>query len=141
MDPFIQYGVAAGLQAMQDSGLVVTEDNGDRIGAAIGSGIAGLGLIDENYTALVNGGPRKISSFLVPSTIGNIVDAHLSIAACADPAFPSPPPVLPGCIISDMQRALSLMIMQRSCWQGAPKKEARRLAFALHGRCRPQRES
>ncbi|MBT9433467.1 beta-ketoacyl-ACP synthase II [Candidatus Sodalis endolongispinus] len=79
MDAFIQYGVAAGLQAMQDSSLVVTEDNADRIGAAIGSGIGGLGLIKENHTALVNGGPRKISPFFVPSTIVNMVAGHLSI--------------------------------------------------------------
>lgn len=79
MDAFIQYGVAAGLQAMQHSGLVVTEDNADRIGAAIGSGIGGLGLIEENHTALVNGGPRKISPFFVPSTIVNMVAGHLSI--------------------------------------------------------------
>lgn len=79
MDAFIQYGVAAGLQAMQDSGLVVTEENADRIGAAIGSGIGGLGLIEENHSALVNGGPRKISPFFVPSTIVNMVAGHLSI--------------------------------------------------------------
>ncbi|CAJ0993514.1 beta-ketoacyl-ACP synthase II [Sodalis praecaptivus] len=79
MDAFIQYGVAAGLQAMQDSGLVVTEQNADRIGAAIGSGIGGLGLIEENHSALVNGGLRKISPFFVPSTIVNMVAGHLSI--------------------------------------------------------------
>lgn len=75
----MQYGVAAGLQAMQDSGLVVTEENSDRIGAAIGSGIGGLGLIEENHSVLVNGGPRKISPLLVPSTIVNMVAGHLSI--------------------------------------------------------------
>ncbi|CRY54206.1 MULTISPECIES: beta-ketoacyl-ACP synthase II [Yersinia] len=79
MDAFIQYGVAAGMQAMQDSGLEVTEANASRIGAAIGSGIGGLGLIEENHTSLVNGGPRKISPFFVPSTIVNMIAGHLTI--------------------------------------------------------------
>ena len=79
MDAFIQYGIVAGMQAMQDSGLVVTDENASRMGAAIGSGIGGLGLIEENHTSLVNGGPRKISPFFVPSTIVNMVAGHLSI--------------------------------------------------------------
>jgi 3-oxoacyl-[acyl-carrier-protein] synthase II len=79
MDAFIQYGIAAGIQAMRDSGLEVTEANASRIGAAIGSGIGGLGLIEENHGALVHGGPRKISPFFVPSTIVNMVAGHLSI--------------------------------------------------------------
>ncbi|CAM3478396.1 beta-ketoacyl-[acyl-carrier-protein] synthase II [Rouxiella silvae] len=79
MDIFIQYGVAAGIQAMQDSGLEVTEENAPRFGAAIGSGIGGLGLIEENHTLLVNGGPRKISPFFVPSTIVNMIAGQLSI--------------------------------------------------------------
>ena len=79
MDAFIQYGIVAGMQAMQDSGLEVTEANASRIGAAIGSGIGGLGLIEENHTALVNGGPRKISPFFVPSTIVNMIAGHLTI--------------------------------------------------------------
>jgi 3-oxoacyl-[acyl-carrier-protein] synthase II len=79
MDDFIQYGIVAGVQAMQDSGLEVTEENATRIGAAIGSGIGGLGLIEENHSSLVNGGPRKISPFFVPSTIVNMVAGHLTI--------------------------------------------------------------
>lgn len=79
MDVFIQYGIAAGIQAMRDSGLVVTEENAPRIGAAIGSGIGGLGLIEENHAALMNGGPRKISPFFVPSTIVNMIAGHLTI--------------------------------------------------------------
>ena len=79
MDAFIQYGIVAGVQAMQDSGLEVTEENATRIGAAIGSGIGGLGLIEENHSSLVNGGPRKISPFFVPSTIVNMVAGHLTI--------------------------------------------------------------
>lgn len=79
MDAFIQYGVVAGIQAMQDSGLVITDENADRIGAAIGSGIGGLGLIEENHDSLIHGGPRKISPFFVPSTIVNMIAGHLTI--------------------------------------------------------------
>lgn len=79
MDLFIQYGIAAGMQALDDSGLPVTEENAPRIGVAIGSGIGGLGLIETGHTALVNKGPRKISPFFVPSTIVNMIAGHLSI--------------------------------------------------------------
>jgi len=79
MDMFIQYGVVAGAQAFLDSGIEVTEQNAHRIGAAIGSGIGGLGLIEENHAALTKGGPRKISPFFVPSTIVNMVAGHLTI--------------------------------------------------------------
>lgn len=79
MDLFIQYGVAAGLQALEDSGLQVTEQNADRIGVSIGSGIGGLGLIEQNHSSLMAGGPRKLSPFFVPSTIINMAAGHLSI--------------------------------------------------------------
>jgi 3-oxoacyl-[acyl-carrier-protein] synthase II len=79
MDLFIQYGVVAGAQAMRDSGLEITAENAHRIGAAIGSGIGGLGLIEDNHLALLNGGPRKISPFFVPSTIINMIAGHLTI--------------------------------------------------------------
>ena len=79
MDLFIQYGVAAGLQALDDSGLEVTEQNATRIGVAIGSGIGGLGLIEQNHFSLIAGGPRKLSPFFVPSTIINMASGHLSI--------------------------------------------------------------
>ncbi len=79
MDLFIQYGVAAGMQALDDSGLSVTEENAPRVGVAIGSGIGGLGLIETGHTALVNKGPRKISPFFVPSTIVNMIAGHISI--------------------------------------------------------------
>lgn len=79
MDLFIQYGIAAGIQALDDSGLTITEENGPRIGAAIGSGIGGLGLIEAGHTALREKGPRKISPFFVPSTIVNMIAGHLSI--------------------------------------------------------------
>lgn len=79
MDLFIQYGIAAGKQALQDSGLEVTDDNAGRVGVAIGSGIGGLGLIEENHTKLTNSGPRRISPFFVPSTITNMISGFLSI--------------------------------------------------------------
>ncbi|GGA86944.1 3-oxoacyl-[acyl-carrier-protein] synthase 2 [Neiella marina] len=79
MDDFIQYGIAASIDALKDSGLEITEANAHRIGAAIGSGIGGLGLIEKNHSALESGGPRKISPFFVPSTIINMVAGHISI--------------------------------------------------------------
>ncbi|MEO2280774.1 beta-ketoacyl-ACP synthase II [Pseudoalteromonas pernae] len=79
MDLFIQYGIAAGLQALDDSGLEVTEANAERIGVAVGSGIGGLSLIEENHEKLLNVGPRKLSPFYVPSTIINMISGHLSI--------------------------------------------------------------
>jgi 3-oxoacyl-[acyl-carrier-protein] synthase II len=79
MDLFIQYGVAAGMQAIDDSGLQITEENAARVGVAIGSGIGGLELIESGHTALVEKGPRKVSPFFVPSTIVNMVAGNLSI--------------------------------------------------------------
>jgi 3-oxoacyl-[acyl-carrier-protein] synthase II len=79
MDLFIQYGVAAGIQALEDSGLAITEENNSRVGVAIGSGIGGLGLIEAGHKALLEKGPRKISPFFVPSTIVNMIAGHLSI--------------------------------------------------------------
>ena len=79
MDIFIHFGIAAGIQALDDSGLEVTEANADRIGVAIGSGIGGLPTIEKNRDAFVAGGPRKISPFFVPSSIINMVSGNLSI--------------------------------------------------------------
>ncbi|CAE6893747.1 beta-ketoacyl-ACP synthase II [Vibrio alginolyticus] len=79
MDLFIQYGVAAGIQALDDSGLQITEENAARVGVAIGSGIGGLELIESGHTSLVEKGPRKVSPFFVPSTIVNMVAGNLSI--------------------------------------------------------------
>lgn len=79
MDLFIQFGIAAAKQALADSGLEVTEQNAKRVGAAIGSGIGGLGLIEENHTKLTNSGPRRVSPFFVPSTITNMIAGFLSI--------------------------------------------------------------
>jgi len=80
MDLFIQYGVAAGVQAVKDSGIEVTEENAPRIGVAIGSGIGGLGLIEQNHEKMLKASsPRKLSPFFVPSTIINMISGHLSI--------------------------------------------------------------
>ncbi len=79
MDLFIQYGLAAGTQAFEDSGLEITEKNANRIGVAIGSGIGGLGLIEENHSKYLKGGVRKLSPFFCPSTILNMVSGQLSI--------------------------------------------------------------
>lgn len=79
MDLFIQYGIAAGLMAYKDSGLEVTPENAVRVGCAIGSGIGGLGLIEQNVETLIKSGPRRVSPFFVPSTIINMVSGHLSI--------------------------------------------------------------
>jgi 3-oxoacyl-[acyl-carrier-protein] synthase II len=79
MDLFIQYGIAAGIQALNDSGLEVTEENAARVGVAIGSGIGGLDLIESGHSSLVEKGPRKVSPFFVPSTIVNMVAGNLSI--------------------------------------------------------------
>ncbi len=79
MDPFIHYGLAAGSQAIKDSGLDVTEENATRIGVAIGSGIGGLPGIEKGTQTFLEGGPRKISPFFVPSNIINMVSGNLSI--------------------------------------------------------------
>lgn len=79
MDLFIQYGIAAGMQALKDSGLEIKEENAERVGVAVGSGIGGLGLIEENHSKLLASGPRKISPFFVPSTITNMISGFLSI--------------------------------------------------------------
>ena len=79
MDPFIHYGIGAGVQAINDSGFEVTEENADRIGVAIGSGIGGLPGIEKSNEAYIKGGPKKISPFFVPSNIINMVSGNLSI--------------------------------------------------------------
>ncbi|MBY5991078.1 beta-ketoacyl-ACP synthase II [Ferrimonas balearica] len=79
MDVFIQYGLAASVQAIRDAGLEVTESNAHRIGAAIGAGMGGLELIEANHSQLTKSGPRRISPFFVPSTIINMIAGHLSI--------------------------------------------------------------
>ena len=79
MDPFIHYGIAAGTQALRDSGLEVTEANAPRIGVAVAAGIGGLHTIEHTSIELHEKGPRRVSPFFVPSSIINMVSGHLSI--------------------------------------------------------------
>ncbi|CAG2151124.1 beta-ketoacyl-ACP synthase II [Cupriavidus plantarum] len=79
MDTFIHYGIAAGSQALRDSGLEVTEANAERIGVLVGSGIGGLPMIEDTQMVLANRGPRRISPFFVPGSIINMISGHLSI--------------------------------------------------------------
>lgn len=79
MDTFIHYGIAAGKEAIDDSGIEVTDENAYRIGVAIGAGIGGLPGIEAGYDAYLKGGPRKISPFFVPSNIINMIAGNLSI--------------------------------------------------------------
>ncbi|HEX3845798.1 MAG TPA: beta-ketoacyl-ACP synthase II, partial [Steroidobacteraceae bacterium] len=81
MDAFMQYGVVAGMQAMRDSGLEVTEANSDRIGVLMGSGMGGLESIENTYDKyLETHSPKKVSPFFIPASIINLVGGHLSIA-------------------------------------------------------------
>lgn len=79
MDTFIHYGMVAADEALTDSGLEITEENAERIGVAIGSGIGGLPMIEANNEKLNNGGPRKISPFFVPGSIINMISGNFSI--------------------------------------------------------------
>ncbi len=78
-DTFVHFGVAAASQALRDSGLEVTEDNADRIGVIIGSGIGGLPLIEDTHTEMVERGARRISPFFVPGSIINMISGQVSI--------------------------------------------------------------
>ena len=79
MDGFMQFGLVAGIQAMRDSGLEVTDENRDRIGVAVGSGIGGIVTIETCHDVVNSRGPTKVSPFFVPSCIINMIAGHLSI--------------------------------------------------------------
>ena len=79
MDPFIQYGMVAGIQAFRDSGLEITDANAHRVGCAIGSGIGGIGSIEETALLVEHKGPKRISPFFVPGAIINMIAGNLSI--------------------------------------------------------------
>ena len=79
MDPFIQYGMVAGIQAMQDSGIEVTDAIAPRFGAVIGSGIGGIGSIEDGTMTVAERGPRRLSPFFVPGSIINMIAGNLSI--------------------------------------------------------------
>ncbi|MEP5765517.1 MAG: beta-ketoacyl-ACP synthase II [Halieaceae bacterium] len=79
MDLFVQFGMVAGIQAMEDAGLEITEENAPRVGSSIGSGIGGIGQIEKNTEIIRTSGPRKISPFFVPGSIINMISGNLSI--------------------------------------------------------------
>ncbi|MDN3649519.1 beta-ketoacyl-ACP synthase II [Reinekea marina] len=79
MDGFIQYGIAAAVEAIADSGIEVTDSNASRMGVAIGSGIGGLDTIETNFLAMQKSGPRRMSPFFVPAAIINMISGNLSI--------------------------------------------------------------
>lgn len=79
MDTFIHFGLVAGMEAFKDSGLVVNEQNAERIGVNIGSGIGGLPMIEDTHNDYLASGPRKISPFFIPGTIINMISGNLSI--------------------------------------------------------------
>jgi 3-oxoacyl-[acyl-carrier-protein] synthase II len=79
MDTFIHFGMAAGIQALRDAGLDTAQDDAERIGVNIGSGIGGLPMIEGTHDDYLAGGPRKISPFFIPGTISNMISGNLSI--------------------------------------------------------------
>src|SRR5205823_1214757 len=78
-DTFIHYGLAAGIDAIKDSGLDLERENAEEIGVCIGSGIGGLPLIEDTHNAVLAGGARKISPFFIPGAIINMIAGQLSI--------------------------------------------------------------
>ena len=79
MDTFIHYGIAASTEAIKDSGLEITDANRERIGCVVGSGIGGLPMIEDNHAEFTNRGARRISAFLIPGSIINMISGNLSI--------------------------------------------------------------
>ena len=78
-DPFIHYGVAASVDAIRESGLEVTAENGHAIGVAMGAGIGGIQFIEDNHSKLLSGGARKVSPFFIPGSIINMTSGQVSI--------------------------------------------------------------
>ena len=79
MDTFIQFGIAAGIEAFKDSGIEVDDSNSERIGVSVGSGIGGINLIESTGEVFDEGGVRKVSPFFIPGTIINMISGNLSI--------------------------------------------------------------
>lgn len=79
MGKFIHFGLVAGMEAFKDSGLEVTDENSERIGVNIGSGIGGLPTIEDTHNEYLAAGPRKISPFFIPGTIINMISGNLSV--------------------------------------------------------------
>ncbi|MEM1175627.1 MAG: beta-ketoacyl-ACP synthase II [Pseudomonadota bacterium] len=78
-DPFIHYGIASCFDALDDSGLEITDDNGERVGVAMGAGIGGIQFIEDNHVKMQGGGARKVSPFFIPGSIINMVSGQVSI--------------------------------------------------------------
>lgn len=78
-DPFIQFGIAASVQAINDAGIDMEQEDPQRVGVCVGSGIGGLSATEENILKLHNNGPRKVSPFYVPGSIINMISGQLSI--------------------------------------------------------------
>lgn len=79
MDVFVQYGIAASVQAIRDAGLTSHPENSSRIGVSVGSGIGGLAFIEKNYEELLKAGPRRVSPFFIPGAIINMISGYVSI--------------------------------------------------------------
>ncbi|MBT8097671.1 MAG: beta-ketoacyl-ACP synthase II [Woeseia sp.] len=79
MDTFIHYGIAACVDALQDSDLAIDDSNGHRVGIAMGAGIGGLETIEENHNKFLAGGPRRVSPFFIPGSIINMTSGNVSI--------------------------------------------------------------
>jgi 3-oxoacyl-[acyl-carrier-protein] synthase II len=79
MDIFMHYGIASSVEALKDSGLEITGENGHRVGVAMGAGIGGLATIEDNHNRYLAGGSRKISPFFIPGSIINMVSGNVSI--------------------------------------------------------------
>ena len=79
MDPFVHYGIAASVNAIKDSGLEITEENGHTIGVAMGSGIGGIKTIEDNHNKMLAGGTRRVSPFFIPGSIINMTSGYVSI--------------------------------------------------------------
>lgn len=108
-DPFIHYGVAAARQAVRDAGIEITEANSERIGVTIGSGIGGIGKIEDEVASLHKGGPKKVSPFFVPGSIINMVAGYVSIElGIAGPSF-SP---VSACTTAAHSIAISMRMLQ-----------------------------
>ena len=79
MDTFLHYSLAAGKMAVQDSGLVISDENAERVGVLVGSGLGGLETIEKYHSILLEKGPKKISPFFVPMLIVNLAPGHISM--------------------------------------------------------------
>lgn len=78
-DPFVHYGIAASVEAIKDSGLEISEENGHQIGVAMGSGIGGIKTIEDNHNKMLAGGVRRVSPFFIPGSIINMTSGYVSI--------------------------------------------------------------